>query len=183
MFFINIASVEFYDELTERFIPPVNESLMLEHSLVSLSKWESFYEKPFLGSGAHTHEEDLKYIEFMTISPVSSLKVYDKLSQEDLNQITGYIDAKMTATTFKELPSRQGVNNSGEFVTAEIIYYWLVALNIPFETQYWHFNRLLALVRVLNQKNAPGKKMNRRDSAAERSALNASRRAQMKSTG
>lgn len=177
---ITVPGSELWDEAAEKFVVTPKTELVLEHSLVSISKWESLTEKPFLGSDQKTQAETLEYVKCMTISPVSSPEVYVSLSPENLTAISSYIDRKMTATVFSEAA---GNSNTGEFVTAEIIYYWMIALNVPLECQHWHLNRLLALVKVLNLKNAPAKKMGRREAMAQQRSLNAERKARFNTTG
>lgn len=182
MLLIEVPSVDLFDEIKQEFVTFGGESLVLEHSLVSLSKWESSTEKPFLGRESKTLEETLEYVRLMTITPVNSLNVYEHLSPENFKAINNYIDLKMTATWFKETPQAKGSN---EVITAEIIYYWMIALQIPFECQYWHLNRLLTLVKVLNLKNSPEKADRRvtQDDISARRALNDSRLAEMNTTG
>lgn len=177
------AVTEAYDEENEEFITlPATENytLQLEHSLVSLSKWESFWEKPFLGEEDKTVEEVVGYIKDMTLTPNVPSEVYQRLSKENFEQIQKHLNAKMTATWFRE--ERAG-SRTGEAITAELIYYWMVALTIPFECQYWHLNRLLTLIKVCNQKNSPAKKMSPMDAARERQRLNAERLAKYGTTG
>ena len=172
-------SDELFDNSTQQFVDGETFELQLEHSLVSLSKWESFFEKPFLGPEEKTFEETMWYIEAMTMTPDVPPDVYRKLSQQNMDDITKYVDAKMTATWFKAEPSKRQT----EIITAEIIYYWMISLNIPFECQYWHFNRLMTLVQVINQKNAPEKKLSRAELAARNRQLNAERKAKLGTSG
>lgn len=171
---------ELFDETRNEFIRsgPVFV-LELEHSLVSLSKWESHFEKPFISSDEKTISETLWYIKAMVLSPEVPEKVWTSLRSEDYDAVNAYINAKMTATTFNEPKS----GRSQEIITAELIYYWMVALNIPFECQHWHLNRLLTLVKVCNYKNSPPKKMSMSQIAARNRELNAQRKKQLGTTG
>lgn len=171
---------EQWDEVNQVFIYPKACTLQLEHSLVSLSKWESKWCKPFLTKQEKTLEETLDYVRCMTLTPNVNPEVYQYLTTSCIDQIYRYIDAPMTATTFREDKTSK---RNHEQVTAEIIYYWMVTLNIPFECQKWHLNRLLTLIRVCNVKNAPPKKMSRREIFSRNTALNAARRKRLHSRG
>ena len=173
-------SPEIWDEKNEEFIPPKVQKLQLEHSLVSLSKWESKWCKPFLTKKDLTTEETIDYIKFMTITRYVDPEVYNHLTQQNVDEIRNYIQAPMTATTF---PEDRSTRSSREIVTSELIYYWMIALNIPVEFEKWHLNRLLTLVRVCNIKNAPPKKRSRSDIASRNASLNAQRRAKLNTKG
>lgn len=177
---ITIPSDELWDEEKNEFVQLNSQTLQLEHSLVSLSKWESKWGKPFLSKEKKTFEETLDYVKCMTITQNVNLEVYSRLTAPHIEKINRYIDAPMTATTFIE---EKGPKSGREQITAEIIYYWMIALNIPFECQKWHLNRLLTLIRVCNIKNSPPKKRNRREIMKRNAALNAARRKQLNSRG
>lgn len=173
-------SSEGWDEEKEEFVSAEEQILDLEHSLVSLSKWESKWCKPFLSATDKTDEEIMDYIKFMTVTPDVDDDVYSHFTVENFNKINEYINAPMTATTFFE--DKNG-KKSREVITSELIYYWMVALQIPFECQHWHLNRLLTLVRVCNIKNEPPKKMSKRDIMSRNASLNAARRKQFNTKG
>lgn len=177
---ITIQSAEYWDEESEIFVPMKGQTLKLEHSLVSLSKWESKYCKPFLSDNNKTIEETIEYIKFMTLTQNVDPEVYTRLTPEHISQVTDYINAKMTATTFSEDKKKKP---NKEIVTAEIIYYWMIALQIPFKCEKWHLNRLLTLIRVCNIKNEPPKKRSKRDILSRNAQINAARRQQFNTKG
>lgn len=179
MLTITIPEQEMYNEETQEFFSYGEQTLQLQHSLVSLSKWESKWCKPFLSKEAKTDEEVLDYIRCMTITQNVKPETYNRLTQGNLEAINKYIDSPMTATTF----SNQQQKSGQEVVTSELIYYWMISFNIPMECQKWHLNRLLTLIRVCNVKNAPAKKMSKRDIMSRNAALNASRRSKLNSKG
>lgn len=148
---------------------------------MSLSKWEARWEKPFLDNVPKTREQRLDYVRCMTITPNVDPAAYYGLTAENMEEINRYIDASMTATWFSGKEPR---TPTGNVVTAEIIYYWMIALNIPFECQKWHLNRLMTLIRVCNIKNTPPKKSkNRRTDFSQRAAINRARKERMRSNG
>lgn len=177
---LTVPATELYDEVNNQFITLDETTLELEHSLVSLSRWESKWEKPFLSPDKKTSDETWGYIQDMCLDEEVSFDVLNRLDQSHIEKINSYIEDKMTATWFTELP---GKPPSREIITAEIIYYWMIALNIPLECEEWHLNRLFTLIKVLNQKNQPEKKVSRNEAAAQRRALNEKRKAQMKTSG
>lgn len=178
---ITIPAKELWDENKEEFIIIAKEqTLQLEHSLVSLSKWESNWHKPFLTKEDKTYEETVDYIKCMTITQNVDPEVYNRLSNSNISTINRYIEDPMTATVFRN-DNQNG--RSREQVTSELIYYWMITLNIPMECQKWHLNRLLTLIRVCNIKNAPPKKRSKSETINEWAALNAARKQKMNSKG
>lgn len=169
---IIIPGSELFDENTNEFIYLREQSLLLEHSLVSISKWESKWCKPFLSGKDKTPEEIIDYVRCMTINEDVDLEVYNRLSERNFNDINSYIDSPMTATTFRNEKS----TGAREIITSELIYYWMVSFNIPFECETWHLNRLLTLIRVCNVKNNPPKKMSKRELMARNRELNNARK-------
>lgn len=177
---IMIPATEQWDENNQEFVYTKEQSLSLEHSLVSLSKWESKWHKPFLSKIEKTYDEILDYIKCMTITQNVNPNVYGCLTDDNVKQINAYIENPMTATTFVEGP-KGSINR--EQITAELIYYWMITLNIPFECQKWHLNRLLTLIRVCDVKNTPPKKRSTSSIMSRNAALNAARRKQFSTTG
>ena len=178
---ITIPAREMFDEVKQEFINTKEQTLQLEHSLVSLSKWESKWHKPFLHT-EKTDEEIMDYIKCMTLTQNVPDDVYNKLSSKNIQEIKDYIDNPMTATTFSE---NRNQKKSREIVTSELIYYWMVAYQIPFECQKWHLNRLITLTRICGIKNQPPSKnkTSQRELANRYAAMNRQRRAQLHSKG
>lgn len=179
MFKIIIPEDEFYNESTSEFVQVRSQELHLVHSLVSISKWESVWCKPFLSNKNPTREESLDYIRCMTVNQNVDPTAYARITNALISRIIAYIDAPMTATKFFDEDRRR----SSEIVTSEVIYGWMVTLNIPFECQKWHLNRLLTLIRVCNLQNKPKKKMGRKALQSRNASLNEARKKQFGTTG
>ncbi len=175
---IVVPGREFFDEDKNEFVVTKPTKLVLEHSLISLSKWESKWEKPFLSSDK-TIPETIDYIKCMTLTQNVDQLVYNSLNEDNIQAVAKYIEAPMTATKVK---AQKHARNS-EIVTAELIYYWMIALNIPFECQKWHLNKLLTLIEVCSIKSQPPKKMSKNDILRNNRELNAARKAKYKTKG
>ena len=180
MLTIIIEGDELFNDETQTFESIGDIVVDLEHSLLSLSKWESIHKKPFLGPGEKTPEEIFDYLKAMVVTPNLDPDVLHHCSQRNLNRIKEYINSSESATTFGSMPERRG---PGEIITSELIYYWMVAFNIPFECERWHLNRLFALVKICNIKNSKPKKMSRHEMAQRNRELNAKRKAELGTTG
>ncbi len=180
MLTLHIPAKELFNNQTQQFVPVKARSIQLEHSLLSLSKWESKWLKPFMSQEDKTREETLDYIRCMTINNDVSEETYLSLSEEHYRLIKQYIDAPMTATTFSKEENKR---HSREIITSEIVYHWMVVNQIPFECQKWHFNRLITLIRVCNLKSQQPKKMGRRATMSRNAQLNAARRKQLNTRG
>lgn len=195
MLVIKIPASEYYNNDTNEFVNMPEYTLHMEHSLVSISKWEAEFEKPFLDETTkRTTEETLSYIKYMTLEQNIPDIVYKTLSTENLKKINAYIEKKMTATWFREDREDKNKKSSknrspfrkGEVITSELIYFWMIELNVPVDFQKWHINRLLTLIRVCNEKHKEANgdnKMSQRDVIARNKMLNAKRKAKMKTRG
>lgn len=180
MLTITVPATESFDPVTETFFQTKEQKLTLEHSLLSIAKWESKWGKPFLDRFEQkTVEESRDYIRCMTITQNVDPTIYYALTRENYDEISKYMEAPMTATWF----SNDNKPPSREIITAEVIYYYMVALQIPFTCEKWHFNRLMTLIRVCSEKNKPPKKMGKRSIMSRNQALNAARRAQLGTKG
>jgi len=180
---LEIPEREWFDEKTQEFIVCQKRVLQLEHSLLSISKWESKWKKPFLGKDdKRTYEESADYIRCMTINTQSDPYFYKALPRLVFTKVKEYIDDPMTATTFRNRRSG-GKSGKKETVTSELVYYWMTKFGIPMECEKWHFNRLMTLIRICEIKENAGQKMKRSDIYANNKALNAANKARFKSKG
>lgn len=179
MLTITVPQDERWDERNLEFIYGQEAVLHLEHSLVSVSKWESRWKKSFLSGGNRSREENLDYIRCMDLDEHTDETVYQRLTSKNIREISDYIESPMTATYLRE--DRGGPKNT-EKITSELIYYWMIQFGIPFECENWHLNRLLTLIRVCVAKGR-GVKRNKKDMLRNNAALNAARKAQLGSHG
>ena len=177
---IILEEPEMWNEEKQEFVNAKGQTLQLEHSLVSISKWESKWHKAFLGKQPKTLEETLDYVKCMTLTQNVDPATYLKLKPEHFRVIKEYIDSPMSATRISDFHKAA---NNGETVTSELIYYWMTAMNIPFECQKWHLNRLLTLIRICSIKSQPPKKRSRSEVLRQNHALNEARRKKYNSRG
>lgn len=178
---ITIGGDEHFNEVTNKFETVNSITVELEHSLFSLSKWESKYQKPFLTvKEEKTREEIFDYVRSMLVNPDVDPDVLYLCSPENIDEIQKYIDSPQSATTFGSMPGRRGPS---EVITSELIYYWMVMFNIPPEYQHWHINRLFALIRICNIKQSKPKKMTKNEVAQRNRELNAQRKAELGTSG
>lgn len=177
---ILVSAEEIYNEETQEFTKVGGTTLEMEHSLLSLSKWESKFQKPFLDQVEKTSEEVLAYIYMMILTEDVSEDIIMQLSNENIQQIKDYIDSSQSATIFYDTQQRPGKK---ETITSELVYYWLLSFNIPFECESWHLNRLFSLIRICGIKNSSDNKMSKKETAAYNKALNEQRRAQLGTSG
>lgn len=180
MLTITVPSTEVFDESKGIFISVKEQTLTLEHSLVSLSKWEQKWHKPYLTDTPKTTEENVDYIRCMTITQNVDPNVYYCLTAQNINEIHAYINNPMTATVVND--NKKG-KHSNRVITSELIYCWMISMNIPTEFQKWHLNRLITLIRVCSAENQPPEKMNKRDILSRNAALNAANRKRFNSRG
>lgn len=180
---IILEEQELYSESRNEFLTIPAAKLQLEHSLISIYKWESKWHKPFLGE-EKTIPEINDYVRCMTLNKGIDPIVYEFLQPTTVLKIIEYMRDPMTATTFSNMDKINGLKRfPNERVTAELIYYWMITLNIPVEFEKWHLEKLLTLIKVVNIKNTPPKKMSAKEAAMERARLNAQRRAKYNSKG
>ena len=179
MLTIHIPGTEFYDEVSEEFTTTEPVTLELEHSLVSVSKWEAEFKRPFLSAQEKTPEETLGYIRHMVLNEEWDSDILDHLQDKHVEIINAYLGDTMTATWFTE----QKTGPSREVITSELIYYWMTVANIPLEAENWPLQRLFTLIRVVNEKNKPPKKGRTQEAAARQRELNRQRLAANKTRG
>lgn len=180
---IIVPDREDYDEVIEEYVTLKGGRFTIEHSLLSISKWESKWKIPFFGLTEKTIEQTIDYIKCMTIDKNIDKNIYANLTDSNIYAINDYIHDPMTATTFSELEEKRGGLGRGRLITSELIYYYMTAYQIPVEFERWHINRLMTLIKICNIENQPAKKMSKSDLARRNASLNAARRAKMHSRG
>lgn len=180
MLIVSIPELEGFDEETQSFVSMPGGELHLEHNLIALSKWESITHKHLIGNDNVTPEEMLLYIECMIIDEEYNPELLKRLPASEVERISNYMADTKTATTVSGSGNGSG---SGEYTSSELIYYWMIACQIPFECEKWHINRLLTLIRVCNEKNQPDKKMSQSEIMNRNRELNRARRAKLGSKG
>ena len=177
---ITIPEQEFFNEENNEFITVKETNLTLEHSLVSISKWESKWHIPYLGKNEKTPEQAIDYLRCMTITQNVNPEIYNYIPMDEVVRIKEYIEDPMTATT---ITKQEGKGRSRKVLTSELIYFYMFSYNIPVEMEKWHLNRLLMLIDVFNEENKPKKKMSKQQVMSRNATLNAARRAQLNSLG
>lgn len=158
MLTIKVDEQEFFDQEKQEFLFTKPVTVRMEHSLISISKWESYWEKPYLATegivkGISGYKEEVYYIKCMLLSPMP-IGIPEILYNQYGKQIKKYIGKKHSATTIHRIHPRA---SSRRVITSELIYYWMIKFGIPMECQKWHFNRLLMLIDVCNVKETPRK--------------------------
>lgn len=179
MLTITIPSYELFNDVTQEFISEDERAIQLEHSLLSISEWESRWNKPFLSNMEKTPNEIIDYVRCMTLTEGVPETAYLYINSEQYKLINDYIAAPMTATTISEPPGKA----SKEIMTSELLYYYMIAANIPFECERWHLNRLLTLIRICSIKSQPEKKRPINEVMKSNAALNAARKKQFNTKG
>lgn len=183
MLTVTVPGFEMYDTVTNEFVTIKPQVLNLEHSLYSISKWEAKWKKSFFSKDKKSPEETLDYIRCMTINKNVDPNIYRNIPYGVSQQIRQYIEDPMTATTFSNIDDESKKKLLNKTITSEEIYWQMTALNIPFECDKWHFNRLQTLIRVCSIKNNPNSKMSKQQTARSNHALNAARRKASHSKG
>ena len=181
MLSINIKSRELFDERTSEFITVKGGTLKLEHSLVSISKWESKWKIPFLSKEKKTNEQIDDYIRCMSVNGDPDPILIASISSEDKNRIIDYIEEKQTAPWSTNFDGKR--NTQSDIITSQRIYYWMIVYHIPHDYEKWHLSTLLTLIEICNRENTPPKKMTQAEIIARNKALNAERKARLHSRG
>lgn len=177
-----IPESEWFDSNTNKFIYYPETKLQMEHSLIAISKWEAKWKKPFLRKEQRTTEEFIDYLRCMTINQNVDPKIYYRLGKKEIDIIQQYIDDPHSATTFSNF--KENKPGKKEVITSELIYYWMVSAQIPFECEKWHLSNLMNLLRIADIKSGgKSNKMPKADTYKQYRALNEARRAKHHSKG
>ena len=176
---ITIPESELWDDNTETFSTIKGKTILLEHSLLSISKWEMKWHKPYLSDDAKTYSEQLDYVRCMTITKDVNPLCYSFITNDNWIMINDYINDSMTAYYL----SKEKVSKSLEVPTSDIIYYWMIAYNIPLECEKWHLNRLLTLIRICDKNNRPEEKHSNEEILRRNSELNEQRKRKYNTKG
>lgn len=180
MLTITIPEKEYFDDRTSRFVKMEGGTFEIEHSLAAIAKWEALHGVAFLSSASKNVEDSLDYIRCMTITPGVNPDLYKRIDNKIMKEINSYIESKQTATTIRRIGAKKP---NREIITAEVIYYWMIATGVPPEYDQWHLNKLLTLIEVCNAKTNPGTKMKKKDVFAQNRALNEARKAKFNTKG
>ena len=174
-----VNGTELFDSERRMFIQVKPQKLVLEHSLISISKWEAKHHKMYLETKDKTGLELLDYIKCMTINGDVPDVVYYALSEQNFNDILTYMEDPMTASSVYNPPRK----NHQERVSSELIYYWMIQYGIPFECEKWHINRLLMLINICSRKSSTLSKADKQAMDQRRAAINAERKAKLHTKG
>lgn len=177
---IIVPSMDLFNEEDNTFTTVPETIIELEHSLLAMSKWESKFQVPFLGSSPKTNQEMLEYVRLMIVTPNYPENILSRLTSENYDSIKEYIESSQSATTFS---NRSKAKGKPEIITSELIYYWMVAFTIPFECESWNLNRLFALIRICDIKNSKPKPMTQRELAERNRSINEQRKAKLGTRG
>lgn len=178
MYPLTLPDFEAYNSETNEFVSIKGKTYKLEHSLISISKWESKWHRPFLSptDGPRTPAETLDYVRCMCINDEIPESVLPYISRDEMDKIMKYINDPMTATTFSKRRKQRAARNSSTFVTSEVLYWQMSMFSIPYKCEQWHLNRLLTLLRVCEEKGQTPQKMSERDILRQYASANAARR-------
>ena len=178
---IRIPELHLFNEATNEFFDIRETYLTMEHSLVSISKWESKWHIPYLAPGEKTPEQALDYLRCMTITQNIQPGIYNYIPDTEMRRIKNYIEDSMSAYKFKE---EEGKGRTKKAITSDYLYFCMVTYRIPVEFERWHLNRLITLIQICSEENNPKKnKKSKRRITSDYAALNAARRAKLGTTG
>lgn len=174
---LHISETELWDPVSEKFLLVKEQSLPLEHSLLSISKWEEKWHKPMplINNERLSGDEFLDYVRCMTISRNPDPLVYRCITAREVEAIMAYINDPHTATWFG---NEKSGGNDKRPLTTELIYHLMFAFGVSKECEKWHLNRLMTQLRVEYEESKPSKKKTPAEIAERHRMLNAKRRAE-----